>query len=461
MARKVIRTDKPFEAEGRWWVPGKGQKKVPGKLEFDPKNGGTLRLSGSLTFKDQDDVFEKTLASGLPQYEALFGTTIDGTPITLFDNWIQKPSHLVEGFFVNRALVGYHSKNRTDLTFKSMRMRLFNLERWFEHYAFDRADFSDKQEFKVRLKESSTTTITGKLPSLNATFEVVRGFSRSLSPHKGNCKYQSEFVIKFARLRSLDECCVISSQIQNLFSVLIGGPTSVYDFQVMKGESKATFLAAWRQNVRLKEIWNPLMPCNFQSVGESIATIIDEWIKLHQKYGLVITLLFEVLKTRGAVLEDKFFNLVQAIEGYCRTSDPFTFQPRQVFRKTRAALVRAIPPETATDFAERIKSSIDFANSPSLRGYMERLFQAIDGKLKKIILGDWTEAEFIKYVKDMRNNIAHTKSGSEWSSTKTGKLRDVMARIKHLLIVLLLEMAGVPLKVLQDNYKDVNRWTWG
>jgi len=107
---KAIRTDKPFEVEGRWWVPGKAKWKVPGVFRFDPKSAGSLSLSGSLTFTDQQSVFEKAFSTGLPQYDAILGYTIDGTLITLFDCWIQKPSHLtsihLKEFFPRLSLRG-------------------------------------------------------------------------------------------------------------------------------------------------------------------------------------------------------------------------------------------------------------------------------------------------------------------------------------------------------------------
>jgi hypothetical protein len=85
--RKVVRTDKPYEAEGRWWLPGKkSRKKVPGIFRFDPESGGSLKLSGSLTFKDKSDWFERAFGS-LPNYDVLLGQTIDGTAITLFVRW--------------------------------------------------------------------------------------------------------------------------------------------------------------------------------------------------------------------------------------------------------------------------------------------------------------------------------------------------------------------------------------
>jgi hypothetical protein len=36
------------EQTGWWWLPGRGDRKVPGVLTFDPKHGGRLILVGAL-----------------------------------------------------------------------------------------------------------------------------------------------------------------------------------------------------------------------------------------------------------------------------------------------------------------------------------------------------------------------------------------------------------------------------
>jgi hypothetical protein len=143
--RTIVRTDKPYEAEGKWWIPGKARKKIPGILSFDPKGGSSLKLSGSITFKDEMDVWEKSFGSGLPNYDVILGHTIDGTLITLFDCWTKKPSADAEQLFANSAIIGGHCKGRTKPAFDAIRLRLFNLEQWFEHSRL-------KQNLKIIVK---------------------------------------------------------------------------------------------------------------------------------------------------------------------------------------------------------------------------------------------------------------------------------------------------------------------
>jgi len=460
---KTIRTDEVFETHGKWWLPGTTDK-IAGVLRFDPKSAGTLNLSGSFTFADQQDVLEKSFVSGFPSYPIIFGEGSDGTPITLFDSWIQRPSVDAEGVFANTALVGHRCKDKVSPFYDAIRLRLHNLEQWFEHCAFTQeTKFTDHSSLTATLKESAVLEITGDLPSIEAKLQFLRGLTGTIKPHGVSCEYQTELWIRFNKPQSLTTCCEVAAKLQNLFTLLMGGPTWRYEFQLVRNNKlhRATFLASWRANVRLREIWNGQMPCSYQTIAADFVSILDGWFRNYEPLDLVITLLFEVLQVRGAVLEEKFFNLAQALEGFCAKTIPFEYEPPDKFEQFRLALIAAIPEGTDQGLRDRTKSWLKFANNPSLKGYISRLFRSLDSKVKANVLGEWKEGEFIDYVKDTRNIITHPSNGSVWTFTDKGKFRDAMDRLKLLLIVTLLQRAGVPLNVLQDKFDDAGGWTWG
>ena len=101
-----IRTDEPFETEGRWWLPDKPRKKIRGTFRFDPESGSTLNLVGSLSFKRMVDTFEAYFYGNVPHYQVILGSAADWTPITLFDCWTKTPSSDAEGIFANRVIIG-------------------------------------------------------------------------------------------------------------------------------------------------------------------------------------------------------------------------------------------------------------------------------------------------------------------------------------------------------------------
>lgn len=461
--KSIIRTDRPYNTEGRWWLPGKSGKKLPGILSFDPEGGGRLKLAGSLTFKDSSDVLVKALVSGFPSYSTVLGVANDGSRVTLFDTWVETPSIDAEQIRANTAVVGAHCRGRSAATFEAIRLRFRNLESWFEHHAFTRETaFKDHSALTASLKDSSYTEIQGTLPSIDATFECKRGLAGTIDHYKASCEYQAELWVHFNKRQSLDTCCEVSSKLQHLLGLLMGGPTFHYELHMVTSDStRAAFLASWRTNVRLREIWNGQMPCSYQSIKGEFAGILDGWFKVHKSLDLVVTLLFEVLQMKGTVLEERFFNLAQAIEGLCAETIAFVYEPDDRIAEFKKSLIGAIPSGTAQGLRDRTKSWLEYANQPSLKGYLVRLFRGLDDRLKANVLGDWKEGEFVEYVKNTRNIIAHPSNGSVWQFTKQEEFLDALDRMKHLLVVLLLQRAGVPLEVLRNKYRDVKRWTWG
>jgi hypothetical protein len=241
---------------------------------------------------------------------------------------------------VNRAIVGSHCKGRSIPAFDTIRLRLFNLERWFDNYSFtSETKFTNHETLTATIKESCLKEIKGDLPTINATLEFQRGLAGTIEHYSARCEYQAELWLRFRKLQSLDRCCEVSAQIQNLFTLLTGGPTSRYEFQLLKGKStRGTFLVSARSNVRQREIWNPQMPCAYQSIEMEFVSVLDGWLNMYSRLDLLITLLFEVLQVKGTVLEEKFFNLAQAIEGLCNEIIKFEYEPADKIENFKKAL---------------------------------------------------------------------------------------------------------------------------
>src|SRR5215211_6883698 len=62
--------DEGFEYQGHWWTPEELDEKIPSILRFDPEEGVTLSLFGSLRAPEGEE--------GIP----VLGLSVDNTPIT-------------------------------------------------------------------------------------------------------------------------------------------------------------------------------------------------------------------------------------------------------------------------------------------------------------------------------------------------------------------------------------------
>ena len=95
-----------FEYQGYWWLPGEDGDKVPGILKFDPDNGATLNLLGSL--EGVEGVTE------LLGPEIIVGRESHGKFITLqhcrqtLGNFTIGSGFSTSSFAVNTVFVGEH-----------------------------------------------------------------------------------------------------------------------------------------------------------------------------------------------------------------------------------------------------------------------------------------------------------------------------------------------------------------
>lgn len=133
-----------FEAQGEWWLPARPERRISGRLTFDPVEGTTLALIGSLrpwrergtplpdgsgyTFSDED--FDRSGA-----YPRIVGVA-NGHAFTLEDCFQTRlTSHLVEGgehesIYVNQLLKGAQFEAHEEVVATAVSVRARHLATW-------------------------------------------------------------------------------------------------------------------------------------------------------------------------------------------------------------------------------------------------------------------------------------------------------------------------------------------
>ena len=120
--------DELFEYQGHWWSPEEPQERLPGTLRFDPEEGASLSLFGSLKLPEGD-------AEGVP----ILGLSTDHTPITLI-NLVRSPSMPIMPPGTRRSgtsttiagtvIVGEHFEREEDVGFERLIVRYLHLDAW-------------------------------------------------------------------------------------------------------------------------------------------------------------------------------------------------------------------------------------------------------------------------------------------------------------------------------------------
>src|ERR1041385_746225 len=113
--------------KGTWWSPDRPGQELQGELTYGPTGGAELDLIGHF--------FETSDNSALPRPFTVFGTTLRGRPVTLFDCRTRNlTTHLPGGTSAHIAslfgVVGGHFVTPQEMRFCRVTARFTDLAEW-------------------------------------------------------------------------------------------------------------------------------------------------------------------------------------------------------------------------------------------------------------------------------------------------------------------------------------------
>lgn len=422
----MVAMDEKFEYKGLWWVPGKSRKKVNGVLTFDPKEGLNLDLNGVLL--DIRGEGKNIIA------EILLGIAKDGTPITLedcFTTSINPGFGFSESSVVaNQAVIGAHLKSGKQTKLNRIKARFSRIDEWLRISGL-----------KARTKKDNCLVVEYEKPapitiSLDSGGNLIIGFG-----------YRLERTSKKAVTASITQNTYVSinglkdSSRRNYFKHLylaerffsLGILEPIYPLSI-EVDIQKTSLRRGRYNSFYKPIYvvYPLpgipdtgtikhpdrMLFTFSDIRIDFEKYIKNWYKKSDFIMPVFDLYFGTLYNKEMYLEQRFLNLVQAVEVFHRRNYLGKYQTDSDFKSSvYKKLSCAIPLTLDSDYTKALKGKIKYLNEFSLRGRLKEIFKDYDVILREIVN---RRGEFINHVVNTRNYFTHYDAPSK-SSAKTGK----------------------------------------
>jgi hypothetical protein len=139
-----------FEYRGYWWTPEEPDERVPGILSFDPEEGATLSLFGSLRAPEGED-------DRVP----ILGLSMDYKPITL-TKLIRPPStpgmspairgSITSTIVAEMVVVGEHFEREEDVGFESLIVEYLHLDVWAGVSRFEIAFIDDLDTHPITVR---------------------------------------------------------------------------------------------------------------------------------------------------------------------------------------------------------------------------------------------------------------------------------------------------------------------
>src|SRR5215207_3162497 len=219
-----------FEYLGYWWLPDTPDNRVPGTLVFDPEEGATLDLLGSL--RGLEGVMENLGP------ELILGTSSDGRSITLTGCDRDTGTLSIGGgfatssFSADMVIVGEHFGRPEDVGFERLIVEYLHLDAWADTTGFEIEMIDDPDTHPITVSHRIPEPVTARVGD---DYEVALFFG-------GNRKWTArpltevtltqpaELTIRFPEKKPLQDLLDIAYDIQHFLS--LGMRSSVHPVAV-------------------------------------------------------------------------------------------------------------------------------------------------------------------------------------------------------------------------------------
>ena len=442
-----------FEHVGHFWLPEEPDKKIPGKLSFDPANGGELELMGSLSAKH-------SIGEGsITRFAIIHGyVTGDYQRVTLSDSYIQI------------------TDIDSDKDFKETKLPVERI------YMSKRLWFSDAKDVVFESLTSDFTHLSDWMIQDNSTNRMQRVTEDSVNSYKGNYTLQCPEISSYdgARIeiwtarhiklvgrteRSVkyDFRCTISPRkklhlndylpfidfyLPNFLNVATGSAN--YPINIVGGKSHASteFHIFYRIPGYIKKPGMRLPGqtlFTFEDVKHQLAKYLAVWISNAEKLSTVYELYSKAYYQRGLDITTEFLDLARALEVYHRSMYGGEYVTRDKYEPIKCALINAIPGSVDSSHRASLKGTLNYGHQYSLTTRLKRIVRKVLAEQKDDVekwLGN--PAAFIHRVVETRNYLTHHDGEPNAYVLRNDELFKYTRKMRMLLRICLLKELGFP-----------------
>ena len=435
-----------FEHTGVWWLPGKFEDKVPGKLSFDPTTGGSLelRIEGRYLHTDFDNGMYSLILGVVNAME--FSLTnciiIDGYRRQTRDFSARKRVFAIETIFE-----GHHFKSVDDIAFEYMSASYTYLDDWMDQRNFRFKDGG------VSYLQPELTTI--QLEDIRISFGA--GVSESISRTEVVMKEACRVIVTPNEELSFNEYRqLVDIQLPNFLTLATGMPN--YPTNVGTVLTKSDIpqeVNIYYQVPGYIEKPPPtiteFMLFTFEDVRNYPSKYLPAWIAKYEQLLSVFELYFQTIY-RGRLLSAKigFLLLAQALEAYHRNLYGGKYLTEREYKCASREIKSAIPEYVEGEHRNNLEAAINNGNGYSLKTRIIKICDEIfpnylvDGNIVIVhILIDNLD-DFAEKVKATRNYLTHHPKNRGKNVIPDNEIPLYVTKLRFVLRICFLVELGFP-----------------
>lgn len=401
---------------GVWWLPGKRDRQIEGRLTFEPRKGGILKLTEWVESLATPSAFDHRR-----EYDLVFGF-IGSKRVTLKNCFVRRFTPHSLGFyeielrarivFVNRPRS--HSNEIEDevsaLEFAHLTLSYTYLNEWMGHVGFDERDGC------VRREAFQPVHVEIPTPRADILFSYGTQQSFGLSEYKARTKPRIRIRLRENRHIS-NYRWFTELSLKNFVTLATGLPN--YPFNINAMTSDGNMHTDIYQKIQgYAEKSEPVSEANMlfklADIEENVGECLSNWFAKASKMYPASYLYVETVDNESLGPALRFLLLAQALESYhSNSSHEDKYMDSGKFKPIAKTVKCAIPESEFKKDAEKtllsnLKARIGGANQYSLKSRLVDIcdiLSAYNAGAVSEVVGD--KEKFANDVKTARNQLTH------------------------------------------------------
>lgn len=448
----------PVDFVGEWFLPDRGNSPlISGTLSWSSQRA-SLQLHDSFTplrgavYGDEEQ-----------SYPAVHGTTTSSQYITVLQasragsgfNFGAAGMRQSERLISSWVVIGAHVLPKT--LYREIRVRIPGLQIWIGRSGVQQTILNKTEEsaLSVVYHVEGLPEEVMEIPCLPAT--LGWGFDRNFSGDlisEISVRTSACLRIQPNQPQELDWYFKQLGKATTLLSFLAGSPMSPdhISAKVDESGSDVDILVALREAKYCAHKNGHDFYMLRNDMDADLGVVFSRWFELYDTVAMPSQLALSVFCSEKLWLHVEFLTLMQALEGFHRATMSGLYTSDAEYEAIRQSVSNAIPQNVASDHKDALKSRIQYGNEVSLRKRLDALVALLPLTLRKHILGD--DGTVPRSWVVTRNYYTHWDEASRNSVLDGIEMHRAGVRMRHLLRVLYLNLAGVPHTAIAESLRN-------
>ncbi len=445
-----------FEYKGYWWLPENEERRIAGTLKYSPEDGPILELIGS--FWDLPGL-QKVKGPDI-----ILGKSDNGKLITLFGYGGRKDKISFPGLSCTTVrmqivFIGFHFKKREDLVFDSLSINYNYLNEWYTENPFS-VEWGLPKSYKIHYQQPAPLIV--ELQEFKISLEPELSVNHQRAGDI-NLKYFVYLKIEGDRKNHFEDLMNFMEKLRNFISLGVKRPiysnkvkvkTDKYVIKGQDGKELNPLIDVFYKKRRKEYMEKTLIPSDllfsFNDIKSQFKNCLKKWIEIDELIKPVKDLYFGTLYNPRMFLENKFLNLVQALETYHsrRYKGSYSINPKE-FGEIVGKILEVIPSKYKKYFEGRLK----YANEYNLRKRIKEIIKKSSNIIEFYLSNNREKKDFINKVVNTRNYLTHYDEKLKNKAAKSEDLYWLNLKLKILVEILLMKETGIDSEYISNALK--------